>query len=73
MIKYEFNKSMQDQKNEIVAIEWLYSLKDSNIKRQADVQMLRSRLENLKSDVQIYHVSNKLKLQNMANKAKQET
>ena len=33
MIKYEFNKSMQDEKNEIVAIEWLYSLKDSNIKR----------------------------------------
>ena len=32
--------------------------------------MLRSRIENLKSDIQIYHVSNKLKMQNLANKAK---
>jgi hypothetical protein len=51
MIKQEFNKSMQDDKHEVLAIEWLYSLKDNNVRRQADVQMLRSRLENLKSDV----------------------
>lgn len=33
MIKYEFNKSMQDDKNEVLAIEWLYSLKDNNVRR----------------------------------------
>ena len=70
MIKYEFNKSMQDDKHEVLAIEWLYLLKDNNVRRQADMQMLRSRIENLKSDIQIYHVSNKLKMQNLANKAK---
>lgn len=39
-----------------------FGLKDANVRRQTDLKKLRSRLENLKSDVQICHMSNKLKI-----------
>ena len=58
MIKLEFNNHTHCNR----ALERMDQLKDTNIKRQADVRTLRSRLENLKNDVQIYHKSNKLKM-----------
>ena len=52
-----------------LAMERLFQLKDSNIKRQADVHKLRIGLQNLKNDVQLYHVSNQLKIQNIKTKS----
>ena len=74
MIKYEFNQSMSEDKSSYqLAFDRLFQLKDSNIKRQADVHKLRIGLQNLKNDVQIYHVSNQLKIQNLLNKASSDT
>ena len=62
MIKFEFNQSMSSDNTSHVAMERLFYLKDSNIKRQADVHNLRIGLQNLKNDVQLYHVSNQIKI-----------
>ena len=37
-----------------------YSFKDSNINRQIDLRNIKNRLENLKSDLQIYQYSQQL-------------
>jgi len=52
-----------------LAMERLFQLKDSNIKRQADIHKLRIGLQNLKNDIQLYHVSNQLKIQNIKTKS----
>jgi len=53
LIFQEFSKGMDHKKQESQALDMFFSLKDSNIRRQTDLKKLRSRLENLKSDVQI--------------------
>jgi sulfate adenylyltransferase subunit 1 (EFTu-like GTPase family) len=47
----QFNKEVVAFKQESLAIEKLYMLKDSNVRRRAEIVKLRSRLENLRSDV----------------------
>jgi hypothetical protein len=47
----QFNKEVVAVKQESLAIEKLYMLKDSNVRRRAEIVKLRSRLENLRSDV----------------------
>ncbi len=56
---------MTNDNSSHLAMEKLFQLKDSNIKRQADVHNLRIGLQNLRNDIQLYHVSNKLKFQNL--------
>ena len=58
----EFSKNIASIKQESMAIEKLYMVKDSNVRKRADIAKLRSRLENLKSDIQIHQMSNKLKM-----------
>lgn len=65
MIKFEFNQSMSGDNSGQLAMERLFILKDNNIKRQADVHKLRIGIQNLKNDVQLYHVSNQLKFNNL--------
>jgi hypothetical protein len=47
----EFNKNVVGIKQDSLAIEKLYHLKDSNVRKRAEIVKLRSRLENLKSDI----------------------
>jgi len=47
---------------QLEAITRFYNLKDSNIRRQADVYKLRAKLQNLSSDFKLYDTSNKLKI-----------
>lgn len=56
---------MSEDKQETIAVQRLQELKESNVRRQADVVKLRSRLQNLRSDVRILHTSHKLKLEEM--------
>ena len=47
----EFNKNVVAVKQDSIAIEKLYMLKDSNVRKRAEIVKLRSRIENLKSDI----------------------
>ena len=71
LIFQQFSKEQSIHKQDNLAIETLYTIKDSNIKKRADVQKLRSRLQNLKSDIQIHSMSAKLKIQDLAAKMHQ--
>ena len=62
LIFQQFSKEQSITKQDNLAIETLYNIKDSNIKKRADIQKLRSRLQNLKSDIQIHSMSAKLKI-----------
>jgi hypothetical protein len=62
LIFQQFSKEQSIHKQDNLAIETLYTIKDSNIKKRADIQKLRSRLQNLKSDIQIHSMSAKLKI-----------
>ena len=64
----QFNKEVVALKHESLAVEKLYMLKDCNVRRRAEIVKLRTRLENLRSDVQIHAMSHKLKLQELAAK-----
>jgi len=67
-ISKDLSYSLTQDKAEIEAITRFYDLKDANIRRQADMQKLRAKLENLQCDFKIYQTSNKIKLQNIQSK-----
>ena len=48
-----------------MALDKLYEMKDLNVRRQADVRMLRSKMENLRFDMQNYAMSNRIKFKNL--------
>lgn len=60
--------SLTQEKVEIDSLTKYYDLKDANIKRQADMQKLRAKLQNLQCDFKIYQTSNQIKLRNIQNK-----
>ena len=64
----DLSYSLIHDKVEIEAINRFHDLKDANIRRQADMQKLRAKLQNLQSDFKIYQTSNKIKLQNIQSK-----
>ena len=47
----DFDQEMKKEEKEMVAVQRLQDIKDSSVQRQADIIKLRSRLQNLKSDV----------------------
>lgn len=64
----DLSYSLTHDKAEIEAIQRFYDLKDANVRRQADMQKLRERLENLQCDFKLHQTSNKIKLQNIQSK-----
>lgn len=64
----DLSYSLTHDKLEMEAIQRFYDLKEANIRRQADMQKLRAKLQNLQGDFKLYQTSNKLKLQSMQSK-----
>ena len=59
---------LTQDKQESEALQRFYDLKDANIKRQADLEKLGAKLQNLQSDFKLFQTSNKIKLQNIQSK-----
>jgi hypothetical protein len=67
-VSKDLSYSLTQDKVEIEAIHRFYDLKDANVRRQADMQKLRAKLENLQCDFKLHQTSNKIKLQNIQSK-----
>lgn len=62
--KLIFTEFMQNRQDTL-ALDKLYETKDLNVRRQADIRMLRSKMENLRFDMQNYAMSNRIKFKNL--------
>ena len=60
---HHLSKYCYRRKNKLTyqALDMVYSFKDSNTNRLIDLNNIKNRLENMKSDLQIHYIGEKLK------------